>query len=154
MVKTCNTCETHVIIRVPAVIKTWGDAVRRESWGVCHGESTVIRQVLRHWQMDFSAYWTLLAMLRQCFSSGTAANGHTSYKARPSQNWPTITTYDHVQQTFCTRFRRGVLCDRGALVNNNFQIWLLFGWQHSCQPIRSHVRKAALTNINFSMDFS
>ena len=30
--------------------------------------------------------WTWLAVLRQCFSSGTAADGHTPYKARPNQN--------------------------------------------------------------------
>ena len=46
VVKTCNTRDTHVIIRVPAVIKTWMDAVRRESLGVCHGHSTVIGRVL------------------------------------------------------------------------------------------------------------
>ena len=99
MVKTCNTRETHVMIRVPAVLKTWGDTVRRESLGVCHGQSMVIRRVLRvgiteksvclaayHWQMDFSSGWTWLVVLRQCFSSGTAADGHTPYKARPSQN--------------------------------------------------------------------
>ena len=60
--------------------------------------------------------WTWVAVLRQCFSSGTAADGHTPYKARPIQNWPKITTYDHVHQIFmtsCTWFRRGVLCDRG-----------------------------------------
>ena len=37
-------------------------------------------------------------------------------KARPSQNWPKITTYDYVHQIFitsCMWFRRGVLCDRG-----------------------------------------
>ena len=45
--KTCNTRETHVIVRVPAVIKTWGDAVRREGLGVCHGQSTVIGRLLR-----------------------------------------------------------------------------------------------------------
>ena len=57
-------------------------------------------------------------MLRQCFSSGTAADGHTPYKARSSQNWPKITTYDHVHQIFitsCTWFRGGVLCDRGFI---------------------------------------
>ena len=67
VVKTRNTRETHVIIRVPAVIKTWGDAVRRESLGVCLGQSTVIGRMLRvgitgnsvclaayHWQLDFS----------------------------------------------------------------------------------------------------
>ena len=92
VVQTCNTRETHVIIRVPAVIKTWGDAVRRGSLGVCLGQSTDIGRVLRvgimgnsmclaayHLQMDFS-------VLRQCFSSGTAADGHTPCKARPSQN--------------------------------------------------------------------
>ena len=55
-------------------------------------------------------------MLRQCFSSGTAADGHTPYKAQPRQNWPKITTYDHIPQIFitsCTWFRRGVLCYRG-----------------------------------------
>ena len=38
------------------------------------------------------------------------------HKAQPSQNWPKITTYDHVHQIFitsCTWFRCGVLCDRG-----------------------------------------
>ena len=35
------------------------------------------------------------------------------------------------------------------LVKKNFQTWLLIGWQHSCQPIRSHVnpRKYLSTNI-------
>ena len=47
VVKTCNTRETHVIIRVPDVIKTLGDAVRRESLGVRHGQSMVIGRVLR-----------------------------------------------------------------------------------------------------------
>ena len=76
-------------------------------------------------------------MLRQCFSSGTAADSHTPYKARPSENWPKITTYDHVHQIFitsCTWFRRGVLCDRGftwtnddswILVNNGLSIGFL-----------------------------
>ena len=67
--------ESHVIIRVPAVIKTWGDAERRESLGVCLGQTTVIGRVLRvgitannvclaayHWQMDFS-------VLKQCLGS-------------------------------------------------------------------------------------
>ena len=97
--KTCNPRETHVIIRVPTVIKTCGDAVGRESLGVCHGQSTVIGRVLSvgitenilclaayHLQMDFSIRWTWLAVLRQCCSSETAADDHTPYKARPSQN--------------------------------------------------------------------
>ena len=67
VVKTCNTREAHVIVRVPAVIKTWLDAVRRKSLAVCHDQSTVIGRVLRVWiagnsvclaayhgQMDFS----------------------------------------------------------------------------------------------------
>ena len=119
-----------MIIRVPAEIKTWGDAVRCESLGFCHRQSTVIGPVgitgnnvcltIYHWQMDFS-------VLRQCFSSGTAPDSHTQYKARPSQNWPKITTYDHVYQifiTFCTWFRRGVLCDQG--------------FRHCC-PINCHI---------------
>ena len=71
-------------------------ALRRESLGVCHGQSTVIGRVLRvditennvclaayYWQTDFS-------VLRQCSSSGTASDSHTPYKARPSQNWPKL----------------------------------------------------------------
>ena len=42
VVKMCNTRETHLIIRVPAVIKTWADAERRESLAVCQGQSTII----------------------------------------------------------------------------------------------------------------
>ena len=39
------------------------------------------------------------------------------------------------------------------LVAKNFQTWLLIGWQHSCQPIRSHVRRSFLTNIDIGTDF-
>ena len=38
-------------------------------------------------------------------------------------------------------------------VNQNFQTWLLFGWQHTCQPIRSHVRKSLLNNMDFNIGF-
>ena len=31
------------------------------------------------------------------------------------------------------------------LVNKDFQTWHLIGWQHSRQPIRSHVRKSLFT---------
>ena len=34
------------------------------------------------------------------------------------------------------------------------QTWHLIGWQHSRQPIRSHVRKSLLTNKEFTMDFT
>ena len=47
VVKTCNTREAHVIIRVPAVIKTLEDAVRRVILAGCHGQRTVIGRVLR-----------------------------------------------------------------------------------------------------------
>ena len=30
---------------------------------------------------------------------------------------------------------------QSVIVSNFFQTWLLIDWQHSCQPIRSHVRK-------------
>ena len=39
---------------------------------------------------------------------------------------------------------RNVACFKSMLVNKNFQSWLLIGWQHSCQPIRSHVCKSLL----------
>ncbi len=42
MVKTCNTHEAHLIIRVPAVNKTWGDMVRHGSLVVCQGQSTCL----------------------------------------------------------------------------------------------------------------
>ena len=37
--------------------------------------------------------------------------------------------------------------------NKNFQTWLLIGWQLCYQPIRCHVRKSLLTNMDFDMDF-
>lgn len=46
-ITTCNTHETQVIIRVPAVIKTWRDTVRPKSLAVSHGQSTAIGRVLR-----------------------------------------------------------------------------------------------------------
>ena len=42
---------------------------------------------------------------------------------------------------------------KSMLVNKDFQTWHLIGWQHSRQPIRSHVRKALLTNMEFNMGF-
>ena len=61
-----------MIIHVPAVINTWGDAVRRETSRVCHGQGTVIRRVFGvgitgnsvclsayHWQTDFFLYISL-----------------------------------------------------------------------------------------------
>ena len=38
--------------------------------------------------------------------------------------------------------------------NKDFQTWHLIGWQHNRQPIRSHVRKSLLTNVEFNIDFS
>ena len=38
--------------------------------------------------------------------------------------------------------------------NKDFQTWHLIGLQHSRQPIRSHVRKSLLTNMEFNMDFT
>ena len=40
---------------------------------------------------------------------------------------------------------------KSILVNKDFQIYHLIGWQHSCQTIRSQVRKSLLTNMDFSM---
>ena len=39
------------------------------------------------------------------------------------------------------------------LSNNDFQTWLVVGWQHSRQPIRSFVRKSLLIIMGFSMGF-
>ena len=40
------------------------------------------------------------------------------------------------------------------LVNTDRQTWHLICWQHSHQPMRSHVRKSPSTNIEFNMSFS
>ena len=42
---------------------------------------------------------------------------------------------------------------KSMLANKDFQTWHLIGWQHSRQPIRSHVRKSLLINMEFNMDF-
>ncbi len=93
---TWYTRKTHAIIRVMPAMKSWRDALGRESLAICHGQKTVIGGVLRvgitgnsvcltsyHWQMDFTCGW--LAVFRPCFRSGTVADGHIPYKARPSQ---------------------------------------------------------------------
>ena len=38
------------------------------------------------------------------------------------------------------------------LVNKDFQTRHLIGWQHSRQPIKSHVRKSLLANMEFNID--
>ena len=38
------------------------------------------------------------------------------------------------------------------LINDDFQIWYLIGWQRGPQAIRGHVRKPALVNMDFNMD--
>ena len=40
------------------------------------------------------------------------------------------------------------------LLARNFQTWLVIGWQHSCQPIKSHVRKSLLIYMDLNMDVS
>ena len=37
--------------------------------------------------------------------------------------------------------------------NKYFQTWHLIAMQHSCQPIRSHVRKSLLTSMDFHPNF-
>ena len=39
---------------------------------------------------------------------------------------------------------------KSLLANSNFLTWLLISWQHSCQPIRSHVRKWPPTSSDFN----
>ena len=39
-------------------------------------------------------------------------------------------------------------------VDKNFQTWLLIGWKHSGQPVRSYVRKYVLTTMDINIDFS
>ena len=41
---------------------------------------------------------------------------------------------------------------KSRLVNKDFQTWHLIGRHHSCQPIRSHVRKSLLKSWDFNMD--
>ena len=43
---------------------------------------------------------------------------------------------------------------KSMLVNKDFQTWHLIGWQHSRQPIKSHIRKPLLTDMEFNMDFA
>ena len=43
---------------------------------------------------------------------------------------------------------------KSMLVKKDFQTCHLIGWQHSRQPIRSHVKKSLLTNMEFNMDFT
>ena len=85
-----------MVIRVPGVIKTWGDAVRCESLGICHGRSTVIRQVLGVGITGNSVFSGLsltnifFTVLRQCLGSASAVEELPTaiprHKARPSQN--------------------------------------------------------------------
>ena len=41
---------------------------------------------------------------------------------------------------------------KSILVNTDFQTWFLIGWQHSHQPIRTHIRKSLLTNRAFYLE--
>ena len=43
---------------------------------------------------------------------------------------------------------------KSMLFDKDFQTWHLIGWQHSRQPIRSHVRKSLLTDMEFHVDFN
>ena len=111
VVKTCNTRERHLIIRVLAVIKTWGDALRPESLGVCHWQSTVTGRMLH---VGITGLITD-KWIFQCLGSASAVEQPTTAIPRTkhdqAQNWPKIITYDHIHQIFitsCTWFRRSV----------------------------------------------
>ena len=43
---------------------------------------------------------------------------------------------------------------KSMLANKDFQTWHLIGWQYKRQPIRRHVKKSLLTNMDFNMDFT
>ena len=43
---------------------------------------------------------------------------------------------------------------KSMLVNKDLPTCHLIGWQHSCQPIGSHVRKSLFTNMEFNIDFT
>ena len=43
---------------------------------------------------------------------------------------------------------------KSMLANKYFQTWHLIGWQHSRQPIKSHVRKPLSTDMEFNMNFT
>ena len=90
VVNTCNTRETHVTIRVPAVGRRGKTRKFRGLSRAEHGHGRVLRVGITgnsvclaayDLQMDFSMPRQCLgsawAVLRQCFSSGTAADGHT-----------------------------------------------------------------------------
>ena len=58
-----------------------------------------------------------------------------------------------LQDQTCTETRGPDSREIFVLVNNRFQIWFLTVWHHSRQPIRSHVRKSLLTNMDLNMFF-
>ena len=66
-------------------------------------------------------------MLRQCFSSGAAADGHTTYKARPSTK---LTNNYHVRPTdfitFWPWLSRKVLSDQGFKEEVDSILWRPF----------------------------
>ena len=63
--------------------------------------------------------------------------------------------YHHTDRPIATSLGPGLLIHFNVkIANTDFQIWHLISWQHSCQPIRSHVRKSLLTNMDFNMDFA
>ena len=43
---------------------------------------------------------------------------------------------------------------KSMFVNKDFQTCRLIGWQYSHQPIRSHVGKSLLIDMEFNMDFT
>ena len=46
----------------------------------------------------------------------------------------------------------GYLKSTSMFVSKDVQTWHLIGWQHNRQPIRGHVRKSLLSNMEFNMD--
>ena len=68
---------------------------RRDAAAVSRGNLPFFpRSNTRELIFSLTRSWTWLPVLRQCFSSGAATDGHTTYKARPSTAKQKLTKFD------------------------------------------------------------
>ena len=110
------------------------------------GDWDAITPIRRHINVSTYAYRSIH---QRRHSNHGRHNGYDS-----EETWHTCLTICQKHPARSLGYLLRIPMLKPILVNKDLQTWHLIGWQHGCQPIRSHVRKSVLTNMEFNMDFT
>ena len=110
-----------------------------------HNEATMTDYWMPYSCSDWQSIWKLILLAIKINNNWTLCVQRQSIFS-PS-TWPNITLDDHGPGLHRIFFFKSML------INKNYLIRLLIGWEQCCQPILSQVTKLLLTIMDFSWKF-